>query len=132
MKITKSEFKQMIREVLREELSKMTTSQARPMRTTNKSMYIIAPNGGSGGNIYYMGRDLKAAQKQYKKDARDFINYGMGGGDTAIELYEYKGDPAFFAMIFEEWKANQTDFSRNIEELGFNFADCEVLESIDG
>jgi hypothetical protein len=98
----------------------------------NKSMYIIAPNGGAGGNIYYMGRDILAAQKQYKKDARDFVKYGMGGGDTAIELYEYKGDPTFFDAIYDEWKANNTNFTRDLTELGFDFADCITLESIDG
>ena len=95
-------------------------------------MYIIAPNGNAGGNIYYMCRDLTTAQKHYKKDARDFVRHGMGGGDTAIELYEYTGDPVFFNKIYNEWKANNTDFNVDIEELGFNFADCKTLESVIG
>jgi hypothetical protein len=96
-------------------------------------MYIIAPNGGAGGNIYYMGRNLAVAQKQYKKDARDFVKYGVGGGDTAIELYEYKGDPKLFETVYAVWTADgDTDFNTDIEELGFSLADCITLESVEG
>lgn len=96
--------------------------------------YIIAPNGNAGGNIYHMGYDLKTAQKEFRKIARDFVKYGMGGGDTAIELYEYTGDLNFFEEIYNKWKANvdNTYFDINIEELGFDFADCETLKSVDG
>jgi hypothetical protein len=94
-------------------------------------MYIIAPNGNAGGNIYYMGRDLANAMAQYKKDARDFVKYGMGGGDTTLELYEYKGDPKLFETVYADWAADgDTNFDVNIEELGFDLSDCILLNRL--
>lgn len=118
----KSELRQMIREILQEELSK------RPLKEAVSSMYIVAADGGAGGNIYYIGRSKATAQKEYNKVATDWVEFGLGGGDTALCLYEYFGPIKIFTDILAAWKAgNDTSYSVNIEELGFALEDCKVL-----
>jgi hypothetical protein len=98
------------------------------LKEAASSMYIVAADGEAGGNIYYIGRSKAAAQKEFNAIAVDWLEFGLGGGDTAICLYEYFGPTQVFKDTLATWKAgSDTSYSVNIEELGFALEDCKVL-----
>ncbi len=124
MKITKSELKEMIREALREELSKVK----RPLKEAVSSMYIVAAGGPGGGEVYYIGRIRARAQFKYNAVTEDWLEFGLGGGDTNIYFYKYFGPAEVFEDTLATWEAGgNTSYGETIEELGFDLKDCEVL-----
>jgi hypothetical protein len=99
--------------------------------STTSHRFIIACNGGAGGTVYYMGTDIGEAFRRYRQEERDFIKYSIGGGDTTLCLYEYKGPVDKFEQLYNIWKTdeNATYYNRNIEELGISLRDCTVIDS---
>ena len=97
---------------------------------TVSQMFIVAADGEAGGSLYYIGRDPKAARKEYRSVAKDWRNYGLGGGDTPVCLYEYFGPVDKFDAVLAKWEAGEDlDYDINIEELGISLNDCKILAS---
>ena len=119
----KSELRQLIREVLHEELKIVEAVQS-------ADMYIVAADGDAGGSLYYIGNSKAAAQKEYKSVAKDWRAFGLGGGDTPVCLYKYFGPTDVFDDIRVRWEKGETfDYSVNIEEFGISLDNCDVLAS---
>jgi len=93
----------------------------------NEEMYIVAALYGDGGDnqVYYIGYDYKAALKEYKKDAKDWVKYGLGGGDTAVALIQYNGDKAPFDKAIAIYTEKNGDICFYDY---FNENDCDILE----
>ena len=128
----KSELREMIREILKEELHAKKQLEETLTDLNEVEMYIVLNEGGTDGAIHYMGKDLKSATKVYKSTARDYVKYGMGGGDSYVCLYEYTGPVAVFNNIYDIWKKNPSDpdisYYTDIEDLGFDPEYCEIVE----
>jgi hypothetical protein len=110
------------------EYKKYRITEAISSQQDTSDMYIIAANGEAGGSLYYIGRDFKAAKKEFRSIARDWRRFGLGGGDTPVCLYKYTGPVDIFDNICTRYEAGENfDYSINIEELGFDLNYCEVL-----
>lgn len=93
-------------------------------------MYIVAADGEAGGNLYYIGNSRADARKEYEKVAKDWREFGLGGGDTPVCLYKYQGPATVFDDIRGRWENGEKfSYMINIEELGLSLNDCTVLAS---
>jgi hypothetical protein len=87
--------------------------------------FIVAADGITGGEVYYIGNNEQAAQKEFKDRS-----FAWSGADTPLCLYEYSGPADAFDKVANLWKAGKnTKYSENIEELGISLKHCKVLKS---
>ena len=128
----KSELRELIKEVLKEELQARKQLQETLTDLSEIEMYIVLNEGGTDSAIHYMGNDLRSAIKVYNSTARDYVKYGMGGGDSSVCLYKYTGPAAVFNNIYDIWKKNPSDpdiyYNTDITDLGFDPKYCRLMK----
>lgn len=89
---------------------------------------MVAGFGGDGDHyIYYIGYDNDKAMSTFDELKDDWVELGLGGGDTELAALEYTGGIAKFE---EAIKAFEADPSNTIFDDFFTDDDVEVLDSV--
>ena len=89
---------------------------------------ITASIHGDGDHIlYYIGYNKNKAMKLFNDMKDDWVELGLGGGDTDLAVLEYKGDKADFDKAVADFETGSDDLDFYDY---FNEEDCEELDIV--